>query len=88
MTNIPSDPLRRFLTRVEFDAIFHVSHSKGYKLRAMYGVEIIKSGMTNLIPITEIDRIVAVMPRGVSSTLMRPAIAAKRVKHEARQASK
>jgi hypothetical protein len=36
MTNIPSDPLRRFLTRVEFDAIFHVSHSKGYKLRAMY----------------------------------------------------
>ena len=81
--NTPPDPLKRFLPRVQFDAVFHVGHSKGYRLRAAHNVTVLKAGSTCLIPVEEIDRIVAALPRGVDSDHMIPALAAKRVKREA-----
>jgi hypothetical protein len=84
MTHILDEPDRAlFVTRVEFQRIFKCGHSRGYKLLEDYSVEVIKQGNRTLIPIDEVRRVAAALPRGIDSAHMAPAVRAKKARREA-----
>jgi choline dehydrogenase-like flavoprotein len=72
-----------FVTRAQFQQIFKCGHSRGYKLLEDYGAEVVKQGNRTLIPIGEVKRIAAALPRGIDSAHMAPAVAAKKARREA-----
>ena len=66
----PSPPPRMFYTFHETFEALHCGVTKGYEILKKHNVQVKKVGATPLVPVAELERLVAELPTGIDSQLL------------------